>query len=224
MISEHHLDVRRTARYAVLGIPGGAGLRELWIVCHGYGQLAGRFIKDFTPIARPDRLVVAPEALSRFYLETGRDGRHSQVVGASWMTRSDRENEIADNLEYLDSLRSAILSTMPGPVALTVLGFSQGAALAARWVALSRVPVSRLIAWGAPLPPDVGGQALAPLLQNGRVFLVAGTEDRSAGGDALDAQATQLAETGLQVSRLNFPGGHVIDADTLCAIANAEAP
>jgi len=40
MISEHHLQTRRTARYFTLGdavsAPSG-----IWLVLHGYGQLAG---------------------------------------------------------------------------------------------------------------------------------------------------------------------------------------
>jgi hypothetical protein len=43
MIHEHHLTVRRTARYHVLGDAAEA-IREVWIVCHGYGQLAAEFI------------------------------------------------------------------------------------------------------------------------------------------------------------------------------------
>ena len=38
---ELHLTVPRTARYWTLGEPG-PGLRQVWIACHGYGQLAAR--------------------------------------------------------------------------------------------------------------------------------------------------------------------------------------
>ena len=47
-VSEHHLSVARTARYYTLGEPGAT---EVWFVCHGYGQLAGRFLRRFEPIA-----------------------------------------------------------------------------------------------------------------------------------------------------------------------------
>jgi hypothetical protein len=46
-----------------------ASLAEVWIVCHGHGQLASRFLTRFIPIEREDRLFVAPEALSRYYLK-----------------------------------------------------------------------------------------------------------------------------------------------------------
>ncbi|MCA1790257.1 MAG: hypothetical protein LC667_10475, partial [Thioalkalivibrio sp.] len=59
----------RTARYRVLGDPASA--REVWFVLHGYRQMAGRFIRRFGPLpgAGRSRAVVAPEALSRFYIE-----------------------------------------------------------------------------------------------------------------------------------------------------------
>ncbi len=40
-MSEEHIEIPRRARYATLGGPGEE-LREIWILCHGYGQLARR--------------------------------------------------------------------------------------------------------------------------------------------------------------------------------------
>src|SRR5690606_9950913 len=71
-MEEHRLTVPRTARYYMLGgaaAGGGAPPGEAWITCHGYGQLAARFLRGFEPVAGPERLVVAPGALSRFYLD-----------------------------------------------------------------------------------------------------------------------------------------------------------
>src|SRR4051812_23305685 len=42
--SEHSIEVPRTARYYVLGDATGG---DLWIVVHGFGQLAGDFIEYF---------------------------------------------------------------------------------------------------------------------------------------------------------------------------------
>ena len=60
------LPVTRTARVALLG-PATPAIRELWFVLHGYSQLAATFIEDFRAIDDGTRLIVAPEALSRFY-------------------------------------------------------------------------------------------------------------------------------------------------------------
>src|SRR2546425_1041706 len=85
-MQEHHLAVDKTARYYSLGEPGPA-TRQLWFVCHGYGQLAGRFLRHFEPLDDGSRVIIAPEGLSRFYLSESPAERR---VGASWMTREDR--------------------------------------------------------------------------------------------------------------------------------------
>jgi hypothetical protein len=66
-------------------------VHDVWIVCHGYGQLAADFLAAFQVIAAADRLLVAPEALNRFYpgVTTGPHGPDSPVA-ATWMTREDR--------------------------------------------------------------------------------------------------------------------------------------
>ncbi|MDQ6717353.1 MAG: hypothetical protein M3Z17_03270, partial [Gemmatimonadota bacterium] len=118
MTTEHdppllkNIVVPRTARYAVLGEPG-PDLKEVWVVCHGYAQLAQRFIERFRSIASIERLIVAPEALSRFYADRG-GGFHgpSSQVGASWMTSEDRESEITDCIAYLDAVHDEVFSVV----------------------------------------------------------------------------------------------------------------
>ena len=58
--SEHSIEVPRTARYYVLGEATGG---DLWIVLHGFGQLAGDFIEYFVELNDGSRVIVAPEAL-----------------------------------------------------------------------------------------------------------------------------------------------------------------
>src|SRR2546425_5855384 len=85
MMQEHQFSTPRSARYFTLGSPQHAA--DVWLVCHGYGQLASRFLERFRPIAAERRCIVAPEGLSRFYLTESPAERR---VGASWMTREDR--------------------------------------------------------------------------------------------------------------------------------------
>jgi hypothetical protein len=121
-LHEHHLRVERTARYFTMGAPERApegGIDELWYVCHGYRQSAERFLGHFRSIGDEHRIIVAPEALSRFYIEPA-EGRHGPAdrVGASWMTREDRESEIRDYVGYLDALDARITAELgwkPGP-------------------------------------------------------------------------------------------------------------
>src|SRR2546425_7671757 len=148
---EHHLIVPRSARYFTLG-ELGPGTRDVWFVCHGYGQLAGRFLRQFEPLMDGTRFVVAPEGLSRFYLESGR-GRNEKV-GASWMTREDRLSEIADYVRYLDALQAEILRDVdPGTVGGHLLGFSQGTATESRWTALGGLRAERMLFWSVEVHP-----------------------------------------------------------------------
>ena len=64
---EHHITVERSARYVTLG-PRDGTAREIWFALHGYGQLAGDFIRLFGALDDGTRAIVAPEALNRFYL------------------------------------------------------------------------------------------------------------------------------------------------------------
>src|SRR5579862_113588 len=127
MIQENHITVQKTARYYTLGEMDG-NTKQVWIVLHGFRQNAAGFLQDFQPLLKPGIFFIAPEGLNRFYL----DG-YAGKVGATWMTKEDRLNEIKDYIHYLDSLyRHFNLVSFKGVI--TALGFSQGASTLTRWV------------------------------------------------------------------------------------------
>lgn len=204
---EHHHSVPRTARYFALGDPAAA---ELWLVLHGYGQLAGRFLERFRPLDDGRRLIVAPEGLSRFYLSEDPAERR---VGASWMTREDRLAEIADYVAYLDGLHAHLAPRG----AVHVLGFSQGASTACRWVAMGSARVDRLILWGGEVPPDleVGAEPAAARLRAARLTLVYGTRDAFFTPKVVAATEERLSAHGIPFEKLGYDGGHELDAATL---------
>ena len=200
---EHHLAVPRTARYFTLGDPAAA---EVWFVLHGYGQLAARFLERFRALDDGRRLLVAPEGLSRFYLSEQPAERR---VGATWMTREDRLNEIADYLRYLDALYAAVAPR--GSV--HVLGFSQGASTAVRWVGLGAARVDRLIVWGGEIPPDLelADQGVAGRLRAARLALVYGRDDEYFPRKIVAATEERLAAAGIPYEAVSYDGGHEVD-------------
>lgn len=222
MIAEGHCTVSRTARFYTLGGDVTAA-RETWFVLHGYGQLAQRFIRYFADLDDGTRFVVAPEALNRFYLVPPDDIPATQrAVGATWMTREDRGVEIGDYLGYLDTLYDQLIGNeargAPRPV--RVLGFSQGAATAARWVARhGRKKFEELILWGGLLPPEPelidGGSPLRDV----RLTLVLGAEDQYVGNELLANQSATLDAHGIGHRVHRFPGGHAINRSALAAVA-----
>lgn len=205
--------MERTARYHVLGDPSRA--TEVWFVLHGYGQLAGGFIRRFDAlpgVASGERAVVAPEALSRFYVEeeVGPHGPGTRV-GASWMTRSDRQHEIRDYVEYLDRVAAEISL---GASRVLVFGFSQGAETASRWAMLGGIRPAELVLWGGGMAADMdSGQAYRGL-QETAVRLVVGAEDAWARSRVEDS-VSRLRAAGLSPQRIGYPGGHRVDADVL---------
>src|SRR3989344_9498015 len=103
-MKEQHFTTQRTARYYTIGELNNK-TKTIWIVLHGYMQSAAFFIKQFEVLKNDTTFIVAPEALSRAYVN-GVSGK----VGASWMTKEERESEIADYIFYLNSLSKHILS------------------------------------------------------------------------------------------------------------------
>ena len=214
---EHRVTVERSARVYTLG---NVQASEAWVVLHGYGQLAARFINNFAELAGSERVVVAPEALNRFYIDAPRPGLpvSDRRVGTTWMTREDREAEIDDYVAYLDRM---LPNVVPMAKSVTVLGFSQGVATACRWVALGATPVRHLIMWAGPLPPDLDLHRLADRLVGVRVDFVIGERDPIGVGGALEEQLDALEQAGIQIEVVQFEGGHTIDADVIRQLASA---
>jgi predicted esterase len=177
-------------------------------------MLAERFLAQLQPLADGDTLIIAPEALSRFYLETARDGRHANEVGASWLTREDREHEIADAVAYLDDLLREVSRPLTRGFQVGVLGFSQGGAIAARWVARGAALPERLVLWGLE-PPGDALPGIAARLAGRELILVAGDADPLVPPGGIEAQARQLTEAGVLARAERFAGGHRVPPEAL---------
>ncbi|MES3629813.1 MAG: hypothetical protein PPP56_06575 [Longimonas sp.] len=210
--SSHSIRTPRTAHYVQYGAPAAA--HTLWIVLHGYGQRAADFIKPFQAIQEDAVCVVAPEGLSRFYTK-GMQGS----VGASWMTSAGRLDEIRDYLAYLNRLHASLCSN-GGPRRTHVLGFSQGAATACRWVARTSAPVDRLTLWSGGMPPDIDLATHSGVFRQLDISLVLGTDDSYIEMSEREALARRLHEHDIEATSYTFDGGHRLHTDTLQKLAS----
>jgi predicted esterase len=217
-IQEHHVSTIRTARYFTRG-PSPVAAREIWFVLHGYGQLAGRFLRSFDPLDDGTRCLVAPEGLSRFYLEPGGGRERNAKVGATWMTREDRLTDIADYVRYLDTLYDDILRGREHTGGVSVLGFSQGTATAARWLVQGSAHADRLVLYGGEVPPDLDLAAARTRWERTALTLVAGSEDAYITPKVLARDEARLREQGIGVRVERFEGGHEVLPDVLRRIA-----
>ena len=207
----HHLRVQRTARYFTLGGESGDA-RAVWFVLHGYGQLAGEFVRYFADLADENTLIIAPEAMNRFYLVGINKPASERPVGATWMTREDRASEIADYVEYLDALLDETATELVARGAsLNVIGFSQGAATATRWITHGRVRPNRAVFWGGLMPPETDLARGHDVLHGARVTLVCGTRDQYIDDAALAAEEARLDAAAIPHDVIRFDGGHAIN-------------
>jgi len=210
-MTEHHIQVRRTARYHMLGEPSAA--KELWVVVHGYGQLARYFLNNFEGLEN-GRCIVAPEALSRFYL----DAEHSRV-GATWMTREERLLEIQDHIAYLDALVTSIKEKGAAGMRVNALGFSQGVATVSRWALKGGTQLDRLILWAGGLPPELDQHTLKAW-EKLQVDLVLGDQDEYAKPGDLAAMDRRLELAGVPRKSHRFSGKHKLEPVLLERLVN----
>ena len=205
---QHKITVNKTAFYHTLGNVKTA--QTIWIVLHGYGYLAKYFIRKFNPILNKNTAVIAPEGLSKFYLNgVGFDGR----IGTSWMTKDNRETEIEDYVNYLDQLYKAILEENEmSDVKINVVGFSQGGATASRWIANQQSKIDNLILWASSFAEDIDLKLLA---QNNKLFALFGDDDEYIPKEKINQYEEQLTTSNIDCEFIRFNGKHDIPADVL---------
>jgi predicted esterase len=201
MAIEQKLKAPKTFRYWISGDLEKAS--KLLIVLHGYGQLAEFFIRKFNGIPE-DYLIVAPEGMHRFYLN-GTSGR----VGASWMTKEDRESDIADNLNWLTQLFAELTEQKSFEITI-LLGFSQGGATAARWYFSQKVEFNQLILWASIFPPDLKKPEIK---SNSNNYFVIGSDDEYYDAEAQKKEIEFYEKLGFQT--LQFVGKHDVEIKIL---------
>ncbi len=213
MISSHKIKIQKTAHYYTIGTPGDH-IKNFWIVCHGYGQLASNLIKKFTEIDDGSTLILAPEGFSRFYW-----GGVSGNVAASWMTKHDRLDEIADYTRYIRQLYDTFKSKLPDKVNITLLGFSQGCATQCRWIMQEFPEYDHLILWAGLFPEDLDYTPHQGYFNSKKTIFVYGKNDQYVTPERLQWQEHFTKEQGINYKIRTFEGKHEIDRNLLKSIA-----
>ncbi len=168
----HKIVVPRTAHYYTLG-EASKKTKNLWIVCHGMGQNADDFIKNFECIADDENFVVAPEGLNKSYWN-GFDG----PAVASWMTRRHRLDEIDDFTHFIHSVYHHFVVQCADNVRVTLLGFSQGCATQSRYIMAKMPKFDTLILCGGGMPEDLNYLEKAWYWGDKDIYFVCGDKDK----------------------------------------------
>ena len=205
MIHQYHFTTSRTARYCTLGNLNER-TEEIWLVVHGYAQLASDFIKHFESILTPQRFFIAPEGLSRFYAK----GFGGSPV-ASWMTSEDRLNEIHDYVNFIEQLmKQNIPNNYKGKI--MVLGFSQGVATVTRWMHASDIKVDELIIYAGQVGEELTNP-ISPKLLATPVIYITGNKDPILKYDQRVIVQQLMADLNARI--IEFEGGHEVKGEVL---------
>ncbi len=207
---EQHITVTRTARYFTLG-ELNQSTKDIWIVLHGHRQLAGKFIVQFKELADEGSFIIAPEGLMRLYIK----GDYGDV-GASWMTKEDRESDIKDYVNYLDKLYTEIIAPAKNKYSLKVngLGFSQGSATLSRWIALGKSKIDKAFFWCGNLAHDINYSKAENFKSTG-IKLVFADNDQYYVKDFYLTQEKLLKNAGIKFETIIFSGGHEVSAELI---------
>ena len=193
-----HLVATPTHGRYLVDAPDGAGPFPVLLGFHGYGESADVHLAQLARLDPHHRwLRVSVQGLHRFYTKGDR-------VVASWMTREDRREAIADNLAYAAAVRQAVARDDRAGAVAVVVGFSQGAAQAYRTAADAGRSCHGVIALGGDVPPDVAtAAATLPPVLIGR-----GVRDEWYSAAKLGADVATLEGQGVAVTVCEFDGGH----------------
>jgi len=211
-MNQHTLKVETTAHYYSLG-ELNEYTNEIWIVCHGYGQLASFFIRKFEDLESPNRYIVAPEGFNKFYLK-GFSGR----VGASWMTKERREDEIEDHCNFLEQLTDSIRKKANTNCKVRILGFSQGTATVSRWLLRTKHVIDTLILWGGKIANDFDFDLYNTKHSSTKNFIVFGNEDEFYTIEGVKEYRKEISS--LKAEWISYNGGHTIHPETLIKVGN----
>lgn len=214
-VNEATITVKKRARYSTFG-NDITKARRIWFACHGYGMLSKYFIKKFSGLDPDTNFVVCPEGLHRFYLE-GFTGR----VGATWMTKEARLDDIDDYVAYLDKLHESLgLNALNSDQQLLHFGFSQGVATISRYIVMGSYKPDLAVFWAGSFPPDlppaIGSEAFANL----PVFTCLGRQDPFVGLQQRENNDAHFNAMGIVPKHLDFEGKHDIPNKALVELQN----
>ncbi|MBS1514550.1 MAG: dienelactone hydrolase family protein [Bacteroidetes bacterium] len=208
-IISKNIQVTKTARY-FLSKENFENVTTVMFVLHGYGMPAAKFLEEFSSLDNNSTLIVAPEGLSRFYTK----GFYGNI-GASWMTKEDRDFEISDYVNYLDEVYTEVLSKLKQTEKIIILGFSQGGATAARWAASGKSKTDVLIIHSSDIPKDTDFEKLKVKNEFMKIFCLYGNEDKEIRKENFENSVKLLKENEIQFEYNGFNGGHEVSIDSI---------
>ncbi|HVW12078.1 MAG TPA: hypothetical protein VHC90_26045 [Bryobacteraceae bacterium] len=199
MVLERSIAVATHGRYLAVA-PTTPGPAPILAGFHGYAEDAGMQLARLRSLPGSERcLIVSLQGLHSFY------NRRTNEVVASWMTKQNREEAIADNIAYVKTCLDAVAAEWATAPVAVFAGFSQGVAMAFRAAVHFPHRVAGVIAVGGDVPPELSPDALRAIP---RALVARGSGDSLYSDAQFFRDEKTLREAGTNVHSLPFTGGH----------------
>ncbi len=182
-----------TGRY-LMRVPDSKPLRIL-IGFHGYGENAEVMLERLVSIPGSGECVIASiQGLHWFY-----NTKTGEVV-SNWMTKLERDQAIENNMDYVGRVIAELRQRFP-PIPLSLIGFSQGCAMA--WRAAAAIPSESLVLLGGDIPPE-----LDLSMVRSRILIGRGERDEWYTEAKLEDDRKRVATSGIPLEVFSFAAGH----------------
>ena len=179
--------------------------KEIWIICHGYGQMARYFLRRFDVLDPETHFLIAPQGLDRFYFD------NFTKLGASWTTRELRDTHVSNQQTYLNAMYDAELSHLDlSKYTLRIMGFSQGVSVITRWAVQRQVPFDHMIMWAGGFPPNLTVDKWAFRKPGSKVTVLVGSEDPFLKKEKLEQEKEVVESVFPDYEFVMFEGGHQV--------------
>ncbi|OYU95076.1 MAG: hypothetical protein CFE21_12275 [Bacteroidetes bacterium B1(2017)] len=204
-MEKHYLTISKTARFFTLG-ELNQNTTHIWLVIHGYAQSAEEFISCFEGLGS-NHFIIAPEGLNKFYSR----GFTGKPV-ASWMTSLERDHEISDYCNYLESLVQGLALSNFAGAQVIALGFSQGVSTLTRFINSTRFEPNFQILVAGEIAKEFQENLPQKIAQLKSLYLV-GTKENLIQPESIDRQKKCLSEA--NCSFKTFEGKHEVNGAAL---------
>lgn len=182
----------------------------VWVCFHGYGQLGKYFVQKFEFLDPQRHWVIVPEGLNRFYFE----GVNERPL-ASWMTREDRLDEIADYVEFIENLRKKLGWDKNQKFKIVYVGFSQGVTTMLRWMTNVHPRADYMLHWAGSMPDDILLEHHHAYFSKINTHFFVGSQDPYINEKRTSEMQALLQQAGIQPTLHTFDGAHTVQEETL---------
>ena len=188
----------------------------IWISCHGYGQLGEFFMKKLEPFAELGHYGIVLQGLHKFYYT-------EQRVGASWMTKHDREVDLENQQTYFKRVIETEYGDLDlSKVKVNLLGFSQGVSAIARLLFHLQLPCDNLVFWAGGFPPELPGSDISFLKDHYKLIVAIGDKDQYYNEENYLKNLNYIRETFKREPEVHiYPGRHTVDTKLLKKLTNS---